>query len=127
MTDFQLTRTRIRAGQYEGTLTTTSRRKTTPVIELSLQGAVLSQAVVSEDTSRAKTWKVQAKIPAIAITDGVQTFVLRDKSDAEILDKFAIIAGEALEDDFRAEIAMLRAEVDMLKQAFRRHCKETAG
>jgi hypothetical protein len=31
-----------------------------------------------------------------------------------------------MEDDLRAEVDLLRAELDMLKRAFRRHCLETA-
>ena len=37
------------------------------------------------------------------------------------------LAGEALAHDIRAEIDLLRAELDMLKRAFRRHCLETMG
>ena len=37
----------------------------------------------------------------------------------------SLLAGEALGDDIRAEVALLRAELDMLKRAFRRHCLET--
>jgi hypothetical protein len=32
-----------------------------------------------------------------------------------------------LEEDIRAEVSLLRAELDLLKRAFRRHCAETAG
>jgi hypothetical protein len=32
-----------------------------------------------------------------------------------------------MEDDLRAEVDLLRAELDMLKRAFRRHCLETMG
>ena len=38
-----------------------------------------------------------------------------------------IVTGVAMEDDVRAEIDLLRAELDMLKRAFRRHCLETTG
>ena len=34
---------------------------------------------------------------------------------------------EELDDDIRAEVDLLRAELDMLKSAFRRHSVETAG
>jgi outer membrane protein assembly factor BamA len=37
-----------------------------------------------------------------------------------------LIAGEALGDDIRVEVELLRDELDMLKRAFRRHCVETA-
>jgi len=123
--EYTLTRTRIRAGQYEGVLTTAARRKTAPKIELTLLGTVIATATVTEEAKVAKTWKVQIKIPAIAITDGVQTFAVREAGATLALDSFAIIAGEALQDDFRSEIALLRAELDILKQAFRQHCNET--
>jgi hypothetical protein len=35
------------------------------------------------------------------------------------------MAGEVLSDDFRSEVSLLRAELDLLKRAFRRHCLET--
>ena len=38
----------------------------------------------------------------------------------------ALLAGEALSQDIRAEMALMRAELDLLKQAFRRHCRETS-
>lgn len=38
----------------------------------------------------------------------------------------AIADGEALGDDMRVEIELPRAELDMLKRAFRRHCVETS-
>jgi hypothetical protein len=38
---------------------------------------------------------------------------------------FAIVTGEPLDDDIRAELDLLRAELEMLKRAFRRHCLET--
>lgn len=125
MTDFKLTRIRIRAGQYEGILSTTSRRKTKPAIDLVLLGTSLAQATVTVDATDSKKWALQVKIPAIAISDGVQTFSLRDTASNTILGNFVVIAGEALQEDFRAEIALLRAELDMLKQAFRQHCNET--
>ena len=42
-----------------------------------------------------------------------------------ILGDFTLMAGDAVADDLRAEVELLRAELDMLKRAFRRHCLET--
>ena len=70
---------------------------------------------------------VRAPIPVELISDGVQTFVISDAATGVTLDSFAILAGEALSEDIRAEMELLRAELDMLKRAFRRHCIETAG
>ena len=57
----------------------------------------------------------------------VQTFLIRSKPTGETLAHFTVITGVAMEDDMRAEVDLLRAELDMLKRAFRRHCVETAG
>ena len=70
-------------------------------------------------------WLLQVPIPADAIADGVQVFVISDAVDGDKLGSFTLIAGETLGDDIRAEVELLRAELDMLKRAFRRHCGET--
>jgi hypothetical protein len=44
-----------------------------------------------------------------------------------VLASFAFLAGDALSEDIRAEMDLLRDELDMLKRAFRRHCVETAA
>ena len=70
-------------------------------------------------------WLVQVPVPLEAVGDGVQTFLIVDATIDEVLESFTLISGEALGDDIRAEVELLRAELDMLKRAFRRHCLET--
>lgn len=70
-------------------------------------------------------WAVSLPIPAELISDGVQTFVIADAETGEHLASFSLLAGDALAEDIRAEMDLLRAELDMLKRAFRRHCLET--
>ena len=72
-------------------------------------------------------WAIRIAIPAEALSEGVQTFLIRDKPSGETLAHFTVITGVAMADDLRAEVDLLRAELDMLKRAFRRHCVETAG
>ena len=64
-------------------------------------------------------------VPAEVMNEGVQSFLICDKGTGETLAHFTIITGVAMEDDMRAEVDLLRAELDMLKRAFRRHCVET--
>lgn len=64
-------------------------------------------------------------MPKEAICDGVQSFAIREAASDAMLGSFTLIAGEALDHDLRAEVSLLRAELDMLKRAFRRHCLET--
>lgn len=127
MSDFILTRTQIRSGLYQGILTTKGRNKTEPDLELRLLGSDLCSVTVTPDADAARTWLVSAKIPASSISEGVQTFSLRDAISGSTLDSFAIVAGDPLEEDLRAKIALLRAELDMLKESFRKHCSETLG
>jgi len=70
-------------------------------------------------------WSVRVPVPPETLSDGVQTYVVQAGDD--VIGRFAIAAGSALDDDIRAEVDLLRAELDMLKSAFRRHCVETAG
>jgi len=51
--------------------------------------------------------------------------LIADQRSGETLNSFSIISGTPLDDDIRVEMDLLRAELDMLKKAFRRHCLET--
>lgn len=87
----------------------------------------LDQPVAGVDVALGDAGHVlSVPIPTDRISDGVQTFVIFDRSSDTAIGDFTLIAGEALSEDMRAEIELLRAELDMLKRAFRRHCVETA-
>lgn len=119
-----LTKTRIRAGVWEGVLSGPSEQ---PVLEVLLLGAPITGVSVTAIPERSAEWAVRVSIPAESLTEGVQTFVIRDVATEEKLAHFTIITGVAMEEDLRAEVDLLRAELDMLKRAFRRHCLETVG
>ena len=125
MTDVKLTKTRIRAGYWEGVLTGTTILGTTgtPEVEAVLLGAAVPGVIVA--ALPAGDWAVRVPVPPGSLTEGVQTFLIGLKG-GETLAHFTIITGVAMEDDLRAEMDLLRAELDMLKRAFRRHCVETA-
>ena len=71
------------------------------------------------------TWALRIPVPATAIVDGIQTIVILDEADGTRLGHFTLMAGDDFSEDMRAEVELLRAELDMLKRAFRRHCVET--
>lgn len=81
-------------------------------------------AAVPEKEGR---WTVRFAVPAACVTDGVQSFTLRERVSGRRLAAFALIAGEPAADDLVAEVALLRAELDMLKRAFRAHCADGDG
>lgn len=123
MDAIKLTQTRIRAGAWEGILT--GAGATAPKLEVTLLERKLTGVTVMPVQGRVGDYAVKVAIPADALSEGVQTFLIR-RGD-ETLAHFTIVTGVPMEDDLRAEIDLLRAELDMLKRAFRRHCLETAG
>ncbi|MCI2399497.1 hypothetical protein [Aliiroseovarius subalbicans] len=122
--ELTLTKTRIQAGFWEGVLTV-SGEQIQPQIEVTHLTQVLDGVDVSEDASAEGRFTVRVPIPVDLLTDGVQTFVISDRDSGERLESFSVITGQPMEDDIRAEVDLLRAELDMLKRAFRRHCLET--
>ena len=123
MSDTTLTKTRIRAGVWEGVLTGTAGAPALQVMHLEQPLAGVTVAAIPD---RPGEFAVRVPIPAEVLSEGVQTFVIHDTASGRTLTHFTIITGVAMEDDVRAEIDLLRAELDMLKRAFRRHCLETA-
>ncbi|MEY1557429.1 hypothetical protein AB3Y40_17515 [Yoonia sp. R2331] len=115
-----LTKTSLTAGVWQGELH--GLVDGTPDLVATHMGEEVPGPDVTED---GEVWQVRFALPADRIADGVQTFVIADRATGEVLSSFAVMAGEALGEDIRAEIDLMRAELDMLKKAFRRHCVET--
>lgn len=124
MPDIRLTKTRIRAGVWEGVL---SGMADQPALDVQHLEKPVPGLVVTAIADRPGEWAVQVPIPSDLLTEGVQTFLIRNAATGDTLAHFTIITGVAMEDDMRAEMDLLRAELDMLKRAFRRHCLETAS
>ena len=121
MADWALAGGRLRGGIWQGLL---RGGPGAPKVEL-LHGKVVIQGL--SVSPQGADWALRVPVPSEFISDGVQTFLLRDTTADTILGHFTIIAGVPMEDDIRAELDLLRAELDMLKRAFRRHCLETQG
>ncbi len=69
-------------------------------------------------------WALKLAVPSEVLSDGLQTIVIRDEGSGDAVGSFTILAGAVLDEDIRSEVALLRAELDMLKRAFRRHMNE---
>ncbi|SLN58157.1 hypothetical protein [Roseisalinus antarcticus] len=120
MPDATLTKTRLVDGIWQGLL---SGPDAPPeVVATHLQTPLEGVEVTPAEGGHL----VRVPIPAEIIADGLQTVLLSDGASGARLGSFSILAGDALAEDIRAEIDLLRAELDMLKRAFRRHCTETA-
>jgi hypothetical protein len=118
-----LTQTRILNGWWEGVLT--GFTGSAPEVVARHQGAPLDGVEVVALSGRPDQASVRLPIPATVLSEGVQTVIL--EADGLICGQFTLIAGVPLEEDLRAELSLLRAELDLLKRAFRRHCAETEG
>jgi len=123
MNELILTKTRLIEGVWEGVITNEGPPHAKPEVEVTHLGQALSGVEVRETGEQ--QWALRVPVPPSAISDGVQTFIITDKRTGETLESFTILSGDALSYDIRAEIMLLREELDMLKRAFRRHCVET--
>lgn len=120
-----LTKTRLRAGVWQGFLCI-AKDAPPPPIDVWHLDAPIKDVSVQPVQGEGGKFLVSVPIPLHALNDGVQTFVIKNAETHETYSSFTIIAGDPLDEDLRAEIDLLRAELDLLKRAFRRHCVETA-
>ncbi|MCP3972537.1 MAG: hypothetical protein GY717_19890 [Rhodobacteraceae bacterium] len=125
MTELSLIKTRIQAGIWEGVLSGGLGTGEAPEILVTHLDQPVQTVAVTADTNAPGTWNVKIAIPPDLLSDGVQTFLVWDAQTEDKLESFTVVTGVALEDDIRGELDLLRAELDMLKRAFRRHCVET--
>lgn len=119
MTGSALLATRLAGGVWEGLLPGGGEA---PQVAVTHEGRAVPGVTVAAGPGG---WVIRVPIPPETLADGVQTYLVTDAGTGALLGSFALVAGEALALDLRAEIDLLRAELDMLKKAFRRHCLET--
>ncbi|MCA0921790.1 hypothetical protein [Pseudooceanicola nanhaiensis] len=121
--ELTLTKTRLAEGVWQGVLIAPGG--TVPRIEAQHAGRLVEGVSVTAGEA-AGEWTVRVPVPIEAIGDGVHTVTISEAEGGASLGDFSILSGEALADTLQAEVALLREELDMLKRAFRRHCKDTA-
>ncbi|MDE3079284.1 MAG: hypothetical protein KGI94_04570 [Paracoccaceae bacterium] len=117
-----LTKLRVQAGVWTGEVTDIGAEP--PALAVTHLGAPVPGVEVTQAGDR---WIVSVPIPAEALCDGVQTILIADARTGARLEAITLLLGTPLDEDIRAEVALLRAELDLLKRAFRRHCVETMG
>ncbi len=120
MSNLTLAKIRLRNGVWEG------RIGGADGVQPDIRVMYLDQPVEGVEISKEDDgWNLSVPVPIHAIADGVHTFLIINGSDDTKLGDFTLLAGEVIADDLRAEVELIRAELDMLKRAFRRHCLET--
>lgn len=112
---------RLREGRWEGIL---ASGKTPEIDILHLEKPIGKPEI--EDMGKDR-WRVSVAIPAELLSEGILSFIVFDKAGQEQIGEFIINAGLPVGEDLRAEVDLLRAELDLLKKAFRRHCVETGA
>ena len=123
MSTLKLTKTRMLEGMWQGIITGSGDTK--PDIAVTHGNAdVPDFKLVKSDT--ADHWSLTIPVPASAIADGIQVIVVTDNDAGQKIGDVVIIGDEVTNIDQRAELELLRAELDMLKRAFRRHYVETS-
>lgn len=120
MSEMTLTRMRLAEGVWEGLLS--ARDSVPPRLKLRHAGEIVGEPETL--AADAGNWLVRFRIPVERLSDGVQTFTIENADTGDALAHETVVAGDVLDDDIRAEVDLLRAELDLLKRAFRRHCAE---
>ena len=125
MSQMTLTETRLIEGVWEAVLKAPRQDMPAPALLMHHQDKPIDGLTMRAGDAPGE-WFLRFPIPPEVISDGVQTFVISDAGTDAVISTFSLLAGDVLDHDLRAEISLLRAELDMLKRAFRRHCAETA-
>ncbi len=126
MPKLSVSNARLREGVWKALLVASEDRTSKPQIEVIHMATPLAGVALDADREMANVWTLSVPIPPELISDGVQTFLVREATQTETLTRFSIAAGEPLQEDVLAELDLLRAELDLLKRAFSRHCSERA-
>ena len=114
-----LTRIRLANGVWEGLFL--GRNAQPPRLQLRHLGEFLGELEASPAADKTG-WLVKFRLPLDRLSDGAQTFVIEDAQTGAALAHETIIAGDDAAADLRAELSVLRDELDLLKRAFRTHC-----
>lgn len=111
----------IRAGVWHGII----HAADPPAIEIRHPGGTLEPQLSERINGQADRWRVDVALPADLLEEGVRSFLVIDVAGGRTLQTLTLSAGVPLHEDLIAEVASLRAELEVLKAAFRRHARES--
>ncbi|MGB0959814.1 MAG: hypothetical protein ACPGVK_06135 [Halocynthiibacter sp.] len=120
MAQYFFTDVQITSGRWRAVMHASAPVETPDLLVTHLEQP-LEDITVENHSLEKNAWRVSAGIPVEAISDGVQVFRVYVNDMDTVVETFTILAGKPLEEDIRAEVQLLREELDMLKKAFRRH------
>jgi hypothetical protein len=90
-----------------------------PALHLYLGAKDLGPLELSADGQGEKTWTLAIAVPAEAIGDGANVLSVCAPPDLQPLVMIPVVCGEMQRGDMVAEVALLRAELDILKRSLR--------
>lgn len=93
-----------------------------PKVQAMLQGTMVEGVTLAPNGL--DQWQATVPIPKRAICDGASTLVLVEAETQKTLADLTLVAGTPADRNLQATVTLLRAEVDMLKRAFRDHCRK---
>ena len=120
MKPWHLERQRMIAGVWTGRLTG-PEGATPPDLAATWHGNEIAQPDIAPEAPG--RWIVTLSVPPKVIADGTQTIVIGPRGQPALCSE-TFVFGDPLEGDIRAEVSLLRAELDLLKREFRSHCAE---
>ncbi len=124
MSETELTKLQLIEGVWSGILKGPALTSGAPNLRVTHNNVPVDGVKVQADQEN-EGWRITIPVPLSAVSDGVQTVLISDPVTNVILGNFTLLSGEVFDDDLRTEVGLLRAELDLLKRAFRRHCVET--
>lgn len=103
----------VSAGRWNGALQADRPPAALSVVH---RGQVVAEAALRQ--ADPGVWSVAIDLPATVIEGGAHSLLL--VAGNEVLARLTLIAGTVADDDLLSEVALLRAELDLLKREFRR-------
>lgn len=113
----------IRAGVWHGIVQ--SPAPAAPAVEIRHTGGTLLPRLAQPVPAQKGRWRIEVPLPADVLDDGVKCLLVVDVPSGRTLQTLTVSAGAPLPGDLSAEVASLRAELEVLKTAFRRHARDS--
>ncbi len=124
MSEIVLETGRVQGGRWSGHVRTDDPSFGEAEIALVLAGEKVAPVHVAPG-GESGLWRLEVEIPAALIEEGLRTFTIERDGRTAPLASFSILAGAPLAPDIRAELELLRAELELVKRALRRHLRES--
>ena len=115
--DIRLETTGLSDGVWTGILHGISKARRPPGVVALLDGQPLAALTIGPRPSEANCWDLRLALGPETLRDGTACVLFQ--LDGVTLGELVIRAGGAADDDLRAQLALLRAELDLVKRTLR--------